>query len=72
MASIDPSNAATYNANAKAFFRIYLDQIIPYTPGGLAFPYHWGAFRPTTQVCTRTCTLQPKPAPLSCALCAKI
>lgn len=54
MASIDPSNAATYNANAKAFFNIYLNQIIPYTPGGLAFPYHWGAFRPTTQVLTPT------------------
>lgn len=50
MAAIDPANAAAYNANAKAFFTLYLDQIIRYTPGGLAFPYHWGAFRPTTQV----------------------
>ena len=33
----------------QGFFRIYLQQIIPHTPRGLAIPYHWGAFRPTTQ-----------------------
>lgn len=68
MAAIDPANAAAYNANAKAFFRIYLEQIIPYTPGGLAFPYHWGAFRPTTQVtCSCSCsTCHSNQEPLPC------
>ena len=51
MAAIDPDNAGEYNANAANFFDLYLKQTIPYTPGGLAYPYHWGALRPTTQVC---------------------
>ena len=50
MAAIDPANAGEYNANAANFFNLYLQQTIPYTPGGLAYPYHWGALRPTTQV----------------------
>ena len=52
MAAIDPANAGEYNANAANFFNLYLQQTIPYTPGGLAYPYHWGALRPTTQVLT--------------------
>ncbi len=55
MAAIDPANAAEYNANAANFFNLYLQQTIPYTPGGLAYPYHWGALRPTTQVLTGFC-----------------
>ena len=55
MAEIDPANAASYNSNAQAFFTLYLNQVIPYTPGGFAYPYHWGASRPTTQVRLVTC-----------------
>ncbi len=36
----------------QAYFRIYLEHIIPHTPKGFAYPYHFGAMRPTTQVCS--------------------
>ena len=49
-AQIDPSNAGRYFGNAKNFFDQYLNQQIPHTPNGLAYPYHFGALRPTTQV----------------------
>lgn len=34
----------------QGYFRIYIEQIIPHTPRGFAYPYHFGAMRPTTQV----------------------
>lgn len=46
---IDPSNAGRYFGNARAFFDQYLNRQIPHTPNGLAYPYHFGALRPTTQ-----------------------
>jgi hypothetical protein len=49
-AQIDPSNAGRYFDNARAFFDQYLNRQIPHTPNGLAYPYHFGALRPTTQV----------------------
>ena len=34
----------------QAFFNPYLTQQIPHTAKGSAVPYHYGSFRPTTQV----------------------
>jgi len=50
MQELDPSNRSKYYADAQAYFRIYLEQIIPHTPKGFAYPYHFGAMRPTTQM----------------------
>jgi hypothetical protein len=50
MQEIDPSNAGRYFGNAQRFFDQYLNQQIPHTPNGLAYPYHFGALRPTTQM----------------------
>lgn len=49
MAEVDKANAAKYQSDSKAFLDLYLNQIIPHTPIGLAYPYHWGALRPATQ-----------------------
>lgn len=50
MQTVDPANAGRYLSDAKGYFRYYIDQIIPHTPRGFAYPYHWGAMRPTTQM----------------------
>jgi hypothetical protein len=41
MAEVDKANAAKYQSDSKAFLDLYLNQIIPHTPIGLAYPYHW-------------------------------
>lgn len=50
MGQVDPANVGKYLQDAQGFFRPYLDQIITHTPNGLAYPYHFGALRPTTQM----------------------
>jgi hypothetical protein len=50
MQTVDPANSGKYFGHAQGFFRPYLQQIIQHTPAGLAYPYHFGALRPTTQM----------------------
>ena len=45
-----PCPHVSHLAASQGFFGPYLSQTIPHTARGSAVPYHYGSFRPTTQV----------------------
>ncbi|GMH40067.1 hypothetical protein BSKO_07971 [Bryopsis sp. KO-2023] len=45
MYQVDPARKAKYHVGAKILYDQYLEQRVPHTPKGLAYPFHWGASR---------------------------